>query len=345
MDVEAVVGAAGWATRAELLGRISARTLSAWVTTGRLVRLQPGVLATPAAAGRWRVRVAAALAGRAAVAGHGTALALWELVPPPAGPLHLVVEGHRSGRGSAGVVLHRDPAAYADRRRADGFPVTSVERAVVDAWGSPGPPTRADVRAAALTAVRRRLCRPADLAHELARSTRLPGRAELVALVGLLDDGCRSELEIWGCTRVLRGPGMPPFTQQRRISVGGETFVLDAAYEEAMLAVEMDGAAWHGSNRQREADIRRDALVATAGWQTLRFGYRRLTGAPDACRRDILAVYRARLRLLRGDGVRAGAVPLLLAASPRTPSPDRGRQPRGCTSPMGPKPLTSGVST
>ncbi|WP_324278243.1 DUF559 domain-containing protein [Blastococcus brunescens] len=66
----------------------------------------------------------------------------------------------------------------------------------------------------------------------------------------------------------------------------------------------MDGAAWHGSRAQREADIRRDALVATAGWQTLRFSFARLTRSPETCRREILAVHTARLRLLRGGAVR-----------------------------------------
>jgi hypothetical protein len=96
------------------------------VTGGRLIRLQPGVLATPEAARRWRVRVAAALAGRGAAASHGTALALWGLVAPPAGPVHVTVEDSRSARGSAGVVLHRNSAALADRRRVHGLPVTSV---------------------------------------------------------------------------------------------------------------------------------------------------------------------------------------------------------------------------
>ena len=74
-------------------------------------------------------------------------------------------------------------------------------------------------------------------------------------------------------------------------------FLLDAAYNEVKLAVEMDGAAWHGSREQRERDIRRDSLLATIGWQTLRFSYGRMTGAPDACRRDVLAAYNARRRL------------------------------------------------
>ena len=71
-------------------------------------------------------------------------------------------------------------------------------------------------------------------------------------LVRLLQTAAESELEIWGCVQVLRGPGMPPFVQQRVIAVGGKGFRLDAAYEEVLLGVEMDGAAWHGSQSQRE---------------------------------------------------------------------------------------------
>ena len=55
-----------------------------------------------------------------------------------------------------------------------------------------------------------------------------------------------------------------------------------------------------GSKAQRERDIRRDALLATVGWQTLRFGFTRMTKAPQACRRDILAVYMARRQLFAG---------------------------------------------
>ncbi len=87
----------------------------------------------------------------------------------------------------------------------------------------------------------------------------------MVELVRLLDEGCQSEIEIWGVLYVLRGPGMPTFTRQRRVVVEGETFLVDAACEDVLLAVEMDGATWHASRVQRERDIRRDALVATLG--------------------------------------------------------------------------------
>ncbi|MGY1697182.1 DUF559 domain-containing protein [Geodermatophilus sp. SYSU D00814] len=302
-DPATVVGPDGWATWESLTARVDRSTLARWVADGRLRRLQPGVYALPGAVGDWRLRIEAAARSCAGVVSHGSALALWDLARP-GGPVHLTVGLTRSGRGTPGVVLHRTRDLDHSVRRVDGLPVSCPERAVVDAWGRPGGLTRNQLRAAAIDAVRRRLCRPADLARELRRRPCLPGRADLVELTRLLAEGCRSELEIWGCLAVLRGPDMPAFTLQRRLEVAGEVFLLDAACEEALLAVEMDGAAWHGSRTQRERDIRRDALVATAGWQTLRFGFRRLTAEPEACRAEIRAVHRARCRLLNPQRVR-----------------------------------------
>jgi very-short-patch-repair endonuclease len=260
------------------------------------------VVALPTASRDWRTRLAAVLDERPGVASHVTALALWDLIEHPSGPIHVTVDLTASGRGPNGVVVHRSPGLRG--RLVDGLAVTSVERSIVDTWGQPTATNRSAVRAAAITAVRRWLCGPRELTAELERRPRLAGRAELGRLVGLLADGCRSELEIWGCLQVLRAPGMPPFVQQRPVVVNGQTFYLDVAYDDVMLAVEMDGAAWHGSRQQRERDIRRDALLATAGWQTLRFSYGRMTASPHACRREVWSVYWARRRLFGFDGVR-----------------------------------------
>jgi very-short-patch-repair endonuclease len=302
-DLDTLVGPEGWTTWESLSARVDRKTIARWVDSGRLHRLHPGIYALPAASRAWRSRLEAAVHSTSGVISHRSALALWELASPGA-DVHLTVELSRSARGGAGVVLHRTRELRDTIRRVDGLPVSCVERSVVDSWGSPGGLSRGELRAAAIGAVRRRRCRPRQLLDEVARRPCLRSRAALLQLVALLNDGCQSELEIWGCLNVLRGPGMPPFVQQRRIAVGPERFALDAAYDDVKLAVEMDGAAWHGSREQRERDIRRDALLATIGWQTLRFGYRRLTTAPDGCRRDILAAYNARRRLIGLDGVR-----------------------------------------
>lgn len=304
-EIEAVVGPDGWITWEALTARVDRKTVASWVGGGRLRRMQPGVYALPSVAGEWRVRLEAAVRMCDGVVSHRTALALWDLLPPePPGPVHLTVGHSRSGRGTDGVVLHRTRELADPIRRVEGLPVTCVERAVVDSWGRPCGLDRNELRGAATEAIRRRLCSPRGLLREVERRPCLRSRAALIALVQLLAEGCQSELEIWGCLHVLRGPGMPAFTLQRRIEVAGERFVLDAACDDVLLAVEMDGASFHGSRQQRERDIRRDALLASVGWQTLRFGFGRMTSSPDACRRDIRSAYHARRRLLRLDEVR-----------------------------------------
>ena len=239
---------------------------------------------------RWppvgEARVAAALDGREAVASHVTALALWELLEHPPGPVHASVDPTRSAAGSRGVVaapVSRSVRRAAPRRQ----PLRDVRRAL----------DRRHVGAAGASAPRRRAGRghhrrPTPALHAAGPGvrTRTPsaaGRAEPNSrgCVDLLADGCQSELEIWGCLQVLRGPGMPRLraAAPSRRRPARPSF-LDAAYDEVLLAVEMDGAAWHGSRQQRERDIRRDALLATIGWQTLRFSYARMTASPEGCR-------------------------------------------------------------
>ena len=94
---------------------------------------------------------------------------------------------------------------------------------------------------------------------------------------------------------MLRIPGIPAPAQQHRVFLPGGRYVdLDAAYVEARVGVELDGARYHSSREDRERDMRRDTALATLGWVSLRYSYRRLTGEPGACRRDIEAVVRRR---------------------------------------------------
>jgi very-short-patch-repair endonuclease len=92
---------------------------------------------------------------------------------------------------------------------------------------------------------------------------------------------------------------MPHVVQQHRVRLPWATVHLDAALPELKIAIEMDGAAFHGSAEDRERDIRRDAALAARGWVVLRFSYRRLTTDPEGCRREIVEVCRAREALLR----------------------------------------------
>ncbi|WP_170182488.1 endonuclease domain-containing protein [Blastococcus colisei] len=119
----------------------------------------------------------------------------------------------------------------------------------------------------------------------------------MLDLLALIAGGCDSELEIWGVQQVLpRPPAVPPYVQQYRLALpDGRRIKLDAAWPEALVAVELDGAAFHGSREARERDLRRDSALAALGWVVLRFSYARLVADPEGCRREIVAAVLARL--------------------------------------------------
>lgn len=227
-----------------------------------------------------------------------SALQALGLVGPRDGPVHLTVPVARCPRGGTGVVVHRSDRPLVTVR-CGTLEAVAPERSLVDAWAwahSRGG-DRGLVRQAVIEAARSRAVGVRAIERSSMRLGAHPGRAALADLLGLLAGGCESELEIWGVRQVLPGPPtLPPYAQQHQVALlDGRRVKLDAAYVEARVAVELDGAAFHGSREQRERDLRRDSALAALGWVVLRFSYARLTADPDGCRREIVAAVRARL--------------------------------------------------
>jgi very-short-patch-repair endonuclease len=286
----------------DLIGRVDRHTVARWVAAGRLLRPHPGVLAIPDQFDSWHTRALAGVLATGGCLSHVSALAQWRHWARE-GEIHVSIAAGRRALKSRGLVVHR--AREVDVDVLGGLPTTSLPRAVVDTWawafGSRGRPWEKErARGVVITALRERQVRLSELRAEVAARAALPGRRVLEELLGLIEQGCESELEIWGVRNVLDGPGMPRFVQQHPVRVGLRTVKLDAAVPELKVAIEMDGAAYHGDPAARERDIRRDAALAAQGWVVLRFSYRRLTREPEACRREILAVGRARRAQLLG---------------------------------------------
>ena len=266
----------------------------------------PGVVVLSGLVDDSRARARAATLWAKGPLSHASALALRELVPEPSGPVHVTVPADRCPRGSSGVIAHRTTLPL-PVTHIDGIPVVHLTRSLVDAWSWAHSPRRnpaathdqAYVRQAVIESVRSRGVSVAALRDEPARLRIHGGRAELRRLLDLIAGGCESELEIWGVTRVLPGPPhVPAWIQQLPIRLGdGRQVRLDAAYPEALVAVELDGAAFHGSRAARERDLRRDTALAALGWVVLPLSYARLVTDPEGCRREIEAVVRHRLAL------------------------------------------------
>ncbi len=301
-DVSALVRPRGAVRTAELTDVTSPRSVGRWLAAGELVRLHPGWVTVPDLAADWQVRARAAVGYTAGLLSHGTALTAHGLRPPDAAPLHVTVAPSRRVRSGPGLVVHRTVRPPRGLL-VQGLPTTPVERALVEAWGAACSAGRLprevdDVRAALLEATRDRYAHVALIEEEWTARPELPGRAELGVLLGLVRRGCQSPLELYGVVHVFDRLTVPAPRQQVPVDVGGRRYVLDAAWEDVKLAVELDGAAFHGSREQRERDLRRDAGLAAAGWLVIRFSHHRLTTEPDACRAEIEAAWRARRHLL-----------------------------------------------
>ncbi|MEV2241976.1 DUF559 domain-containing protein [Micromonospora sp. NPDC049891] len=245
--------------------------------------------------------------GRAAFS-HLTALDLWGLRRQADGePLHLSVPIDSGLRGQPGARVHRrrdftlEPPHVVVRQ---GRPVTRVEQALVDSW--PVLPL-AERRAPIIKAVNDRLTTPERVASALRVASTLPDLSTLRTLLTRLAEGCRSPLEIWGHEHVFIGPGMPAFQRQTRVAIGRRIMYLDLFAKREQVNIELDGATTHGDPRQREIDLRRDALLATAGILVVRFAHRRLIDEPDDVRRETLAILATRrpstARPAGGDGL------------------------------------------
>jgi hypothetical protein len=277
---------------ADVAGKVPRWAVDNACRSGRLVRLLPTVFVDPAGTRDPDLRVPAALAyagGRAALS-HLTALAVWRLGQPGAErPVHVTVPTGVRVRSGGWLNVHhvrRPPDAVV----RGGLAVIPLESALVGSWPLLSP---ADRPGPVVDAVAGRMTTPARLTAVVEAGPRLAGRAELRRLVDRLSAGCRSELEIRGHDRVFTGPGMPPFRRQHPVRLGGRTVYLDVFAERELVAFELDGAAYHGDSRQREADLRRDAaLFAQERIVTIRYAHRRLVTEPDAVRREVLAILR-----------------------------------------------------
>ena len=295
-DLAALLGPDGVTRTADLARIVDRHSVGDWVRARRLLRPYPGVVVLPDAFENWRTRALAAVLATDGALSHTSALSVFRLAPQ-SDPVHVSVPPARRALRRPGLVVHRVQALHADR--LGPYPVTDLARALVDTWGlAAGRDGRRRLvevaRAAVITALRDRRLRPDDVLVEANRRPALPGRTELLRLVAMVTSGSHSELEIWGVRQVLETPGMPRFVRQHPVRLPFATVHLDAAIPELRIAVELDGAAFHGSAEDRERDTRRDVALAARGWVVLRFSYRRLTTDPQGCRREILQVCAAR---------------------------------------------------
>jgi hypothetical protein len=261
---------------------LTPRAVQYWMTIGRLHRLYPGVYAVGhtrlTLKGRWMAAVLAG--GERAVLSHGDAAALWDLLPPKGSRVHVTTP--RGLRARRGIVLHQVRSLHPeDRTVRDGIPVTSLARTLLDvAEADPARLSRAYDEAD-----RQRLIDIRALSDLCDRS---PGRHGLKALRALIQDENRYGPDTKGEFEAR----FFDFCREYAIPLPAcnvliEGFLVDAAWPESKLIVELDSYAFHRHQRAFEEDRRRDGALFLAGYRVPRVTWRRLTQEPDELARLI----------------------------------------------------------
>jgi very-short-patch-repair endonuclease len=194
--------------------------------------------------------MAAVLAlGEGAVVSHQSAAALWGMLKPHSGPIHVSVIGDGGRRKRRGIQVHRSHSLIAGfRTRRNGIAVTRPKRTLRDLHRTS--PQRVFQRA-----VRRAL----DL--------RLIGSADLETE----DELSRSELERL-FLRFCRRHRLP----RPEVNAGVGQYEVDFLWPDQRVVVETDSWRHHGDRTAFERDRARDAHLQRLGFRVLRFTHRQL---------------------------------------------------------------------
>ncbi|HVT20888.1 MAG TPA: DUF559 domain-containing protein [Mycobacteriales bacterium] len=285
--------------RDEARAMFAAHVVDDAVRSGLIVVEHPGVYRLAAATGQaTRRRAALAYCPEGAIS-HLDALDEWGLPTISSARVHLTVGGATHPLRSRGIRLHRRAAFQPVPPMAferNGLRVVCLEQAIVESWPLLATLVR---RAPAVIAVRERRTTPQRLMDVLDAQPRTAGARNQRKLFTLLGAGNHSELEIWGHQQVLTDPRLPHSVAQHRVQVGSRYVLLDRAFLAEMLAVELDGAAFHGSPDQRERDLRRDAALAKLGWVTVRYSHPRLHTDPGGVVDELVGILSRRREQLR----------------------------------------------
>ena len=252
------------------------------IGTGRWQRLYRGVylIVPPTDSLRARlIAIALRVPGRTWIS-HGSAAALWEILPDSGNPIEVTTCGNLK---DTTLRVHRVAALdVVDRAVLEGVPVTGVERTLIDLAGVV---RRTVLEGAVSEALRLRLT-DVNRLRKRAEALSCPGRRGAPLLRKMLDEwagsrAAESALEL-AFGRLSRQQGLPPGVRQFEVRERGRFVArVDVAYPSEKLAVELDGYRWHGGAGRWRADLARRNLLTKLGWRVVHLTWQDVRSSPE----------------------------------------------------------------
>lgn len=202
---------------------------------------------------------------------HRSAAALWGIVRPDSGPVHVTANCGRQGKDRrAGAWVHRCKIGPEDRAEQAGMPITTVARTLFDLAEAA---QFESVKRAWEEADRLGLLQLAAVERVVARGRGRRSLRPIRALLGEAHDytRTRSPLE-QRFQRFLMAHRLPP-PATNVLLLGRE---VDCLWPAAKLIAELDSWEFHANRSAFERDRARDTRLLLAGYRTIRVTHRRL---------------------------------------------------------------------
>lgn len=285
LDVEQVITSLaarqhGVVARTQLLrAGVTPDVVAYRLSVGRLRRLHRGVyLVGPLVAPNTREMAAVLACGDSAAVSHGSAAAVWQVLSRGGdeAPVEVVVARGRAGRRPGIRIRHIHTLLPDEVTVHDGVPITTAARTLYDLAGVTGDREleRALAEAFALRLIER--------SHLLALLDRHARRLGASRLRRLLADESRIAL-----TRSEAEERFLALTRKARLAVPDVNarvagYRVDFLWRADRLVVEVDGRAFHSSDRRFESDRSRDATLIAAGLRVMRVTWRQIVNEPEA---------------------------------------------------------------
>jgi very-short-patch-repair endonuclease len=249
--------------------------LQEWVKAGRLERVHAGVYRMAGSVIDWQQQVLAAVLACDGVASHRSAARIWGLHDYD--DVEITVPRNRRGI-ARDVVVHRSGdlgARHVTRR--EGIPVTTPMRTLVDL----GAVDRHAVPEALERAVIAKVCSVLAVERALDDVAR-KGRRGAGVIRRVLDERALGRARPDGLletrmARLFREHGLP----MPRFQYKAGRYILDFAYEDLRLAIEVDGFEVHGTPLALQRDLARQNALVAAGWTVLRFTWFDVVRRPE----------------------------------------------------------------
>lgn len=254
--------------------------------SGRLRRVERGVYAPGGAVlGRAGVVWAAVLScGPGAVAGHRDAAWAWGLATPGSGKVHVCVTGKGGGRRPT-LHLHRGRGLRpADLTTADGIPVTTLARTLLDEAART---TRGRLTRMVGEAEHLGLYDHAAVLDVLTANPRHPGARSLALVTAAPALRLRSDHEA-AFAAAARDRGLTAL--ETNVVVGDVE--VDVLFRAERVVVEIDTPLTHATTF--ESDRRRDRALTAAGYVVLRVAGAELSRSPGSVLDEVCAVVEGR---------------------------------------------------